>query len=159
MADIYDDGMTRVSWVPSIANTAAPTTTELTAGVLLQSILTGDGLIGFEPDTQGVDTTSLASTQDTEVPGSDKLGGCALRLKKQSGTDTAYTTLTRNAVGFIAIRRDTAQATAWTSNDPVEVYPVACGTTKKLKPERNTVSRYEIPLFVTGTANVRAAVA
>jgi hypothetical protein len=37
MADIIVDGQTRVAYVPTIANIAAPTTTELNAGTLLQS--------------------------------------------------------------------------------------------------------------------------
>lgn len=48
MADIIVDGMTRVTFAPTIANTAAPTVAELNAGTLLQSTLIPAGLEGFE---------------------------------------------------------------------------------------------------------------
>lgn len=159
MPDIYVDGNTRVAWVPTISTITAPTTTELNAGVLLTSILTKDGLMGFEAETQGVDTSSLASKTDTEGVGRDKFGKLGLRLKKQSGTDTAYTTLTRTTAGYVVIRRDIDQATAWASSQAVEVYPVVCGTNKNLSPEANTVRRYEVPLFLTSDPALRAAVA
>ena len=60
MADIIVDGKTRVAYVPTIANIAAPTTTELNAGTLLQSTLIPAGLEGFENSTAEVDNTSPA---------------------------------------------------------------------------------------------------
>ena len=83
MADIPVDGNTRVAWVPTIATKTAPTTTELNAGILLQSFITADGLAGFEPETADVDTTSLASTFNTVTNGRDTFSGTMLRLKKQ----------------------------------------------------------------------------
>ena len=159
MADIPVDGNTRVAWVPTIATKTAPTTTELNAGILLQSFITADGLAGFEPETADVDTTSLASTFNTVTNGRDTFSGTMLRLKKQDGTDTVYNTLTRNTAGYIVIRRDIAESTAWASTQKVEVYPVICGQTKRLNPEANTVARYEVPTKITSAPELRATVA
>lgn len=159
MPDITADGKTRVAWVPSIANIAAPTTTELNAGMLLQATLTADGLAGFRPDTADVDTSSLASTFNTAVNGRTSFSGTMLRLKKQSGTDTIFTTLVRDAAGYIVIRRSIAESTAWASAQAVEVYPALCGEVARLDPEPNTVERYEVPIKVTSSPNLRAAVA
>jgi hypothetical protein len=98
VADIIADGKTRVAYVPTIANIASPTTTELNAGLLLQSLLTADGLGGFQPDTAKVDTSSLASTFSTSKNGR-----------------TSF--------------------------------------------EANALERYQVPLTVTGSPNLRAAVA
>lgn len=159
MADITADGKTRVAWVPSIASTSAPTTTELNAGLLLQSTMTADGLNGFRPDTADVDTSSLDSTFSTMVNGRTSFSGTLLRLKKQSGTDTIFTTLVRDAAGYVVIRRSIAASTAWASSQAVEVYPALCGEVARVDPEPNTVERYEIPIKITGTPNLRAAVA
>ncbi|MGC5019011.1 hypothetical protein [Micromonospora sp. DT47] len=159
MADIPVDGNTRVAWVPAISNKALPTTTELNAGLLLQSLVTADGLAGFEPETADVDTTSLASTFNTVTIGRDTFSGTMLRLKKQDGTDTAYNTLIRGAAGYIVIRRDVLETTAWTAAQKVEVYPVVCGQTKRLNPEANTVARYEVPTKITSAPELRAVVA
>ncbi len=161
MADVSSDGNTRSAYVPSIANIAAPTTTELNAGILLQSVITADGLMGFEPETADVDTSALDSTFDTVNIGRDSFSGTGLRMKKQNPTasDTAYNTLTRGTAGFIVIRRDVASTTAWASTQKVEVYPIICGQTKRLTPEANTVARYEVPTKITSTPELRATVA
>lgn len=163
MADALTDGNTRVAWVGAVSNINNPTTTELNLGILLQSTLTSDGLMGFEASTGDVDNTSLASTFNTKVPGRADFSGTGLRLKKQNPTasDTIYNTLTFNTSGFIVIRRDSAQGTAWATGDKVEVYPVTCGQIKILPPEggNNSVRKYEVPTLITSDPALRATVA
>lgn len=164
MADITGDGKIRVYWVTSIASQNAPTTTELNAGIDLTSTLTADGLMGFQPDTADVDTSSLASTFNAVGNGRASFSNTRLRLKKQSGTDTIFTTLTRDTAGFIVIRRSIAQSTAWASSQACEVYPALCGELARVDFEPNTVERYEIPIKITAGASgtgpsLRAAVA
>jgi hypothetical protein len=159
MADITADGKTRVYWVTTIANINAPTTTELNAGIALQSTLTADGLNGFQPDTADVDTSSLDSTFNTVVNGRTSFSNTSLRLKKQSGTDTIFTTLIRDTAGYVVIRRSVTSTTAWTTAQGVEVYPALCAEVARMDPEPNTVERYEIGIKVTSSPALRAAVA
>lgn len=159
MADSLSDGRTRVSWVPSIANIAAPTVAELNAGTILHDKMTPDGLAGFEPDTADVDVSALDSTFNTVVAGRAGFSGTMLRLKKQSGTDTVYNLLVRDLAGFVVVRRDTTAATAWAASDKAEVYPSVLGETRNLPPEANSVHRYEVPVKVASTPNLRATVA
>lgn len=159
MADSLADGMTRVAFTSAISNIALPTTTELNAGILLQSVITADGLMGYEATTAEVDTTSLASTFDTKTIGRDAFSGTGLRLKKQTSGDTAYTTLTRATTGYIVIRRDIAETTAWASSQAVEVYPITCGQSKFLPPEANSIRKYEVPTPITSAPNLRAVIA
>lgn len=161
MPDIIVDGMTRVAWVPSIANIAAPTTTELNAGTLLQSTLTPSGLTGFENTTAEVDNTSLASTFDTKLPGRQSFSGTMLTLKKQSGTDTVFTLLTTPGTdGYIVIRDGVTESTAWATNDKVEVYPVRTASHSMLgRGESNSLLRYQVPTPVTSKPNLKAVVA
>jgi hypothetical protein len=65
----------------------------------------------------------------------------------------------KNALGFVVVRRGVAAATAWATNDKVEVYPVECGETRHMDPEPNTVQRYEVPLKITASPSLRAVVA
>lgn len=159
MADVFADGNTRVAFVGAISNIAAPTTAELNAGTLLQSVITSDGLMGFEATTAEVDTTSLASTFNTKTIGRDDFSGTGLRLKKQTSTDTVFNLLTRGTSGYIVVRRGVTETTAWTASQLVEVYPVTCGQTKYLPPEANSVQKYEVPTPVTSAPNLRATVA
>jgi hypothetical protein len=159
MADITSDGKTRVYWVTSIANINAPTTTELNAGIDLTSTLTADGLSGFQPDTADVDTSSLASTFTTNVNGRTSFSNTQMTLKKQTGTDTIFTTLVRDTAGYVAIRRSVAQATAWASAQGLEVYPALCEEVSRMDPAPNTVERYIIGVKITASPSLRAAVA
>jgi hypothetical protein len=159
VGDIPVDGNTRVAWVPAISNKAVPTTSELNAGILLQNIITADGLIGFRPETATVPTTSLASKFDTGRTGRVSYSGTMLRLKKQDGTDTAWNTLVFRANGYIVVRRRIDEATAWTTSQKVSVYPVECGETADVDPEANTVDRYEVQLVMTSAPELRATVA
>lgn len=159
MPDITSDGKTRVAWVPTIANIQAPTTTELNAGMLLQSTMTADGLAGFRPETADVDTSALDSTFSTMVNGRTSFSGTLVRLKKQSGTDTIFTTLVRDTAGYVVVRRSLAASTAWASAQAVEVYPALCGEVSRIDPEPNTVERYEVPIKITSSPALRAAVA
>lgn len=159
MADITSDGKTRVYWVTSIANINAPTTTELNAGIDLTATLTADGLSGFQPDTADVDTSSLASTFTTNVNGRTSFSNTQMTLKKQTGTDTIFTTLVRDTAGYAVIRRSVAQATAWASAQGVEVYPALCEEVSRMDPAPNTVERYMIGIKITASPALRAAVA
>jgi hypothetical protein len=93
------------------------------------------------------------------VNGRTSFDNTTLRLKKQSGTDTIFTTLTRDTAGFLVVRRSVTESTAWASAQAVEVYPALCGEVARMDPEPNTVERYEIPLKITASPSLRAAVA
>jgi hypothetical protein len=160
MTDFSSDGMTRVAFVPTIANIALPTVSELNAGTILTSAITGDGLIGFEANTADVDTTGLNSTFDTTTIGRDSFQGTMLRLKKQLTGDTVYNTLQpRGLVCYIVIRRDIVETTAWASSQAVEVYPVTLGPRRRLAPIANNVTKYEVNTKINSAPNLLAAVA
>lgn len=159
MADITADGKTRVYWVTTISNIQAPTTTELNAGIALQSTLTADGLNGLNPDTADVDSSALDSTFTTNVNGRTSFSNVTLRLKKQLSGDTIFTTLIRDTAGFLVIRRSVASTTAWTTAQAIEVYPALCEEVSRIDPAPNTLERYEIGLKITLSPALRAAVA
>lgn len=159
MADLITDGFTRVYWVTSIANIAAPTAAELTAGLLLHDLMTSDGLVGFQPATADVPTSKFSSTFDTNKPGRVSYSGTMLRFFRQDGTDTIYNTLAYNTVGFVAIRRGLAATTAWTAAQRVQVYPSTCGERSDLDPEPNTLQRWESALKIHAQPNLNATVA
>lgn len=159
MADALADGNTRVAVVPTIAVQALPTTAELNAGILLQSFITPDGLIGFEATTAEIDNSSLASTFDTKTIGRTGFSGTMLRLKKQSATDTPFTTLVRGYTAYIVIRRNVLETTAWTSAQFISIFPIICGDRRDLAPEPNSVQKYEVPMMIYALPTLSGAVA
>lgn len=160
MADIIVDGQTRVAYVPTIADIAAPTATELNAGTVLTTTLIPAGLEGWESTTAEVDNSSLASTFDTKLPGRVSFSGTALVFKKQDATDTVFTLMTTPGTnGYLVVRDGVASTTAWTAADKVEVYPIRTSTHSILgRGEANSVLRYRVPTPITSKPNLKAVV-
>src|SRR5690242_4536474 len=98
--------------------------------------MTPDGLMNFQPTTNTADNSSLASKFGTKMVARTEFGDTRLRIKKQAGTDTAFTTLNvRGTTGFIVVRRWIDQATAWTAGQIVSVYPIQTGDRADVDPE------------------------
>ena len=160
MPDIPSDGNVRVSWVTTIASKAAPTVAELNAGLLLTSVAAADGLAGWQPNTHSVPNRKLDSTFNSSDVGTIQIDDPLLRFFKQSGTDTIYTTLVKNAAGFVVIRRSLPSATAWASTQLlVMVVPAKCGQRRWLDVEENTNERWEVPIKITAEPAFDAVVA
>lgn len=160
MADNPSDGNIRVSWVTTIANKAAPTVAELNAGLLLTSLMTADGLSGWQPQTADVANRKLDSTFDSTDVGSISIDSPVLRFYKQVTGDTIYTTLTKLAVGFVVIRRVLPSATAWaTSQLLMGVYPSKCAQRAWLDVEENSMDRWEVSIKITSEPAFDAVVA
>lgn len=159
MPDIIGDGKERWDFLPAVANIASVTTTELNAGIRISQWMTKDGATGFAPDTADSPTASLESTFDANVNGRRSFSNPRIRLKKQSGTDTAYNTLIPDATGFLVRRKSIAATTAYASAQPIQVYPVMCGETAWLDQDDNMPERYDVPIKITSQPNLRAVVA
>lgn len=161
MGDIIVDGKTKVWFVPTIANIAAPTVAEITAGTSLEHQLTADGLSGFAPKTADVDNTALDSTFDTVLPGRSSYSNTMLTLKKQSGaTDAVWTALSvRDTAGYIVIRDGAPVSQALAAADKVQVYPVVLGEWGYLDRAKNSVLKYAVETKISGTPNQKAVVA
>lgn len=161
MADLLADGNIKVTWAPSVANIAAPTVAELTAGsaVDLECLITLDGL-DIKGETASVDNTALCSTDDTEEPGRVSYTiDITAKRKDNSSEDKAWNTLTDRALGNLVVRRSTAATTAWAVGQPCEVYPVRAGRPIMNAPEKNSAQKFQVKLFNNARSDDRATVA
>ena len=159
MADSTADGRIKIYAVVTIANIAAPTTSELNAGIDLTPYITPGGFQGFEADTATVDSSKINSTFNTGQPGRISFGNQMIEFIKQTGTDSTYNTLIYGYVTNIVIRQDVAYATAWASSQAVRVYPVTCGEVKEVTTAPNEMHKYQVPMISSSQPNQRAAVA
>jgi len=157
VADILADGNTRLSWVTTISNTAAPTTSELNAGVALESFVTPDGL-SISTSTDTVDNSALNSTQSTVLPGrrGDEI---SLTFKQQGQGAAPWTTFASRPAGYLVVRRGIASTTAWTASQKVQVYPCTAGDRQLQPPAANELEKFTVPLMVTAAVNDAATVA
>lgn len=157
MTDIVNDGMTTVSFVPTISSTSAPTVAELNAGTQLETYLTPDGL-GLEFSTESVDTTALSSTYNAELPGRLAVS-TELTLKFQGDAAAPFSTFASKPTGYIVIRRNVAATTAWTASQTVEVYTVQIGTRRRNPPAANEVLKFTVQAFHSAAPVFGATVA
>lgn len=116
-------GEGRVWYVPTIANTSAPTTSEVNAGTDLTPFLRRDGLTTPQ-DGNTIDIADASSRFNKTAPGT--YGGDAIEIAMYrdsvSGSDTAYAALPRDTAGYIVIRRFGGSTTAIASSQKVEVW-------------------------------------
>jgi len=155
------DGNVKVAWVVTIANTAAPTAAELTAGsvVDLSCYLTADG---FTPalDEQVIVDQRLCDTATFEKPGR-ATRSLNIRWIDNSNTalaNLALTTLIPGTSGFIVVRRGMAYATAFATTQKVDVWPTTCGQYGDEPPEANSVLKVAQKMFITDAVQLRKAV-
>lgn len=159
MADVIGDGREAWWWVPSIANIAAPTASEINAGVRVSQWMTKDGATGFKPTTADAPTSGKESVFDTATNGRVSFDNPMWRFRRQDGVDTVYNTLTQDATGYAVRRNSLTAATAVASAQKLEVYPVICSLRGRVDQDDNQPERFEIPLKITATPNLNAAVA
>ena len=147
MADIISDGLTRVSWVTTIANTAAPTASELNAGVALEGFITADGW-NASTSTDDVDNSALNSTQNTALAGrrSDSI---ELTFKQQGKGNAPWTTFAGNPVGYLVRRSGVAATTAWAASQKVTVYTVQAGFRDEKAPAKNELEKFAVDFKIT----------
>lgn len=159
MPDIIGDGREAWWFALSVANINAPTVAEITAATRISQWMTKDGASGFAPDTADAPTSSIESTFDTATNGRRTFSSPKTRFKKQSGSDWVYTNMGPDATGFLLRRKSLLAAAAVASTQPIQVFPVICGETAWMDIEDNMPERFEVPIKITATPSLRAAVA
>lgn len=162
---LVHDGNYLVSWVDSIEDINAPTTTELETGIALECQLTPEGL-GREAEDEPVNTSRLCSVFTTQQVGRTtfEVSLTLVRLDEanMSGTDPtdeAYRTLLKGKRGFLVVRDNASAEVPWAAEDDVEVFPVQCGTRSKASPAANELQTFTLPLMVTADPALYGVVA
>ena len=151
MADIVSDGMTKVSWVSTISNIAAPTTAELNGGVSLETFLTPDGL-SIGTTTDSVDNTALSSTQNTSLVGR-RNDDITLTFKDQGRSAAPWTTFASNPNGYLVVRRGVTVGTSWAASQKVSVWTAQAGYRQEVSPAANELQKFEVGLMISGAVN------
>jgi hypothetical protein len=150
MADLSFDGLMKVSFVPTIANIAAPTVVEVNAGTDLTPRLTPDGL-NISTDTNSIDSTKMSSTANAAKAGRRTFTCSVTYTRGTAAPELAVeTALVYRATGYLVVRRDVAYATAYAAAQKVEVYPVELGEPNPTSPAPDTLQNVEVPMYITG---------
>lgn len=157
MAAIVGDGMLRVSWVTTISNTSAPTTSELNAGVALETFITPDGWKVATSEAE-VDNSSIASTDDTRLPGRRQDDIEATFLHQGDG-NAPYTTFASKPAGYLVERTGVAQTTAYATSQKLRIFPVTAGNRNKMPRTPNEVEKFAVKFYKSAAVVDQATIA
>lgn len=159
------DGNVAAWFVPAIADTSAPTVTELAAASIvdLSCYLTGDGL-NLTSDQATITDERLCSTQTFEVPGRKTNTAEVTYIDNtnsphETDANEAAETLVEGARGYIVTRRGIPYEEPVAAEQKVSVWPIEAGEPREVAPEANSVIRSIQKLFVTGNVYQKVAVA
>lgn len=149
------DGNVAVWLVPAIADTTAPTLTELSAAgaVDISCYLTSDGYT-TSLDQQVISDERLCSTETFEQPGrvSRTLSVTYIdntNSPNEATSNKAKDTLVPGSVHYVVVRRGKAFDTPLAVGDKVTVTPVKAGQYDDVAPEANSVLKTTQKLFIT----------
>ena len=159
------DGNFKVVWVPAIADTKAPTVTEVEAsGALdISCYLTGDG---WNPTKEQatIPDPRLCSRQEFGRPGR-KTPGLSITVidntNAENATDSneAVETIVEGASGYFVERIGVAYEEPFAADQKVSIYPATAGEKQVLAPEANSVTRSTIPQFIFADVQTDVALA
>jgi hypothetical protein len=140
MARVIADGEVKINWVTTIANTSAPTTTEIGAGTELTPWLSS---LSTPLEGDAVDASDLSSAFNKSVAGTYG-GGATATLYRDDTSDDAYDLFPRNTTGYLVIRRFGGSDVAWASADEVEVWNLRVITRSPVDMDRNNVQMFTV---------------
>lgn len=155
MARIKYEGRTKIHWVTTVADQAAPTAAEISAGVDLTPFVTKDG---YQPNATNntIDTGGIDDDFNSQIQGSYG-ADFSLVCMRDDTADTAFTTLVRLAQGFIVVGLDSAGGIAAT--DVVEVWPAELGTPNMANSGQDTLQTFTVNAAVASPPTLDAVVA
>lgn len=154
MARIIPNENTFVQFVPTIANLAAPTKTEIAAGVNLTPFV-----ISINASTRGnvVQTPSFDTKFETSIPGT-VTATFEMDLYRDDENDDAWDTLPRDTRGYVVVTRfggsggpSTTPPTPLnspTTGDVVEVWPVFVVSRSATNLTSNTAQTFQVQCSV-----------
>lgn len=151
-------GNGRLWFVASIANPAAPTVAELTAGIDLTPFLVRDTL-ATPASASTLDASDASSRQNKTAPGNYGGDPVTATFHRESVTadDDAWSTLVPDTDGNLVVRRFGGSALAPAAGHKVEVYPGSVNT--RVMASGDQTQRFDLNWTTDGEVEQDATVA
>jgi hypothetical protein len=157
VARYANDGQVRIQVVATIASIAAPTTSELNAGTNISNFVTKDGLT-VPAEQNYVDNFSIAETYNAQVVGS--FGGPITMIGiRDNATDTFWDLVVYGTNTHLVVRRGVATATAYSSTQKVEVYPIQWHEPLPTQTAQDEQGKFTAAAAVRSQPNLKSVIA
>jgi hypothetical protein len=157
MTAIAHDGVVSFWWVPTIADIAEPSPTEVNAGTRIPWITNYD----IPSSEAEVDTSGIDDLYDTSVVGTSKAGPMVLTIKRDDTDESdAWDLFTFRDTGYLVRLPFGGSGAAGiaAAGDKAEVYPAQVGQKRPEGYGRNTTQKFMVSFYVTSTPDVDAVV-
>lgn len=157
MARLTHENNTKVHFVTTISNVAAPTAAEIAAGTNLTPYITKDGV--NTPSNQNyVDSAGIDTNFDAQNVGS--YGGAPLTLtmfRDDTDETDSWDLMVYGTAGYLVIGRNSASGIA--ASDVVEVWPVEMHQPVMMQTAGNEMQKFTAGFAVTSAPTLDAVVA
>lgn len=138
-------GYAKVYFVPTIANTSAPSQAELTAGTLL-STSSLETVTGFDSKTNFIQIPNFATRQTPKIAGETVASDSQMVFYEDDTTNPIRTVLAKDTNGYVLL--SPFGATVATSK--VDVFPVTIAASTRNYTSANEAAKYTVDFSVPG---------
>lgn len=101
MARFFRRGVSKVRFLPTVADQAAPDRTEIDAGIDLSPFIAG--ITGFQLNNSPIPVPNLNDTFTSQIDGEDTVADSTLTLNDDTDDDAIRTALPKGTAGFILL--------------------------------------------------------
>ncbi len=155
MARYFRRGKSRVFFVPTITNQAAPTVAQVNAGDDISGEV--NNISGFGFSTDRIETPALDSEYTPSIGGEQKASDSSLKIYLDSDTTTMRDLLAFGTEGFIVFS-DYKPTGAFIATDIVDVYPVTIIGAPKERSLGNEAAMFTAEFAITAVPSEDVAV-
>ena len=117
MAKFFRRGVSLIKFLPAVANLAAPTSIEISAGTPLTPDVSA--IAGFQLSNSPIPTPNLAEVFTPQIEGEDTVADSSLTFNDDDTSETIRDALAKGTSGFILL-----QPYGATAGKRAEVWPV-----------------------------------
>lgn len=151
--EIYE-GNTKVYWLTSCANIAAPTVAEINAGKYIGQFMTKDGL-ALNISQAAVDTAGIDSVWDTQIGGSVGMTPELTLFRDGSSETNGWDLVVQGTDGYLLVSYFGVPV----AGSKCAVVPAEMGMGKPTNSAANEAQKFTVSFFMRQQPNLKAVVA
>lgn len=157
MARFMRKGKTKVYFVPTIANKAAPTVAEITAGTALTGQIAE--MNGFMFSNSPIDTPDMSTAFVNKIPGEDSVDDSNIVFYEDDSSDVLRTALAKGSNGHIVIFPKGTAGASPAAADKAEVWPVTIASNSRQYTADNEAAKFQVVFATTAPPTDPATIA
>lgn len=157
MSRFMRKGKTKLYWVPTIANTSAPTAAEVNAGTNMTPQIAE--INGFTFTNNPIDTPDMATAFVSKIPGEDTVDSSNIMFYEDDTTNPIQTALAKGNSGYVVIFYKGTAGASPAAADKAEVWPAQIASNARQYTAANEAAKYNVVFTLTAQPTINATLA